>query len=314
MQTWKNELAYHGWKEGSFEGWYIRVSDSHCSLAVIIGISQEETDPHAFIQTIDTISKTSQYIRYPLCQLMIKEDPFTIFLGDSIFSESGLLLHLQNTKIEIHGEFLFGIFHPLKQTLYTPTIMGPFTYISNMECIHSLISIAHKVTGHVTIQGQSLSIDGCGYIEKDRGISFPKRYIWLQSNTCIETKASIFLAHAHIPIKKLNFQGFLALLEVNGRQYRFATYYGAIVKRKNHGDGSFTLIIYQGLYRMFLRIEKGMAYPLSAPQKGSMGLKVSEGLDGTCYIRLIKGNQLLHALHFTCCANEVHPSCDDEEC
>ncbi|QII81181.1 hypothetical protein G7057_00970 [Jeotgalibaca arthritidis] len=44
---------------------------------------------------------------------------------------------------------------------------------------------------------------GKGYIEKDWGRSFPKNYIWIQSNHFNDNQRSLFFSYAHIPYRRL---------------------------------------------------------------------------------------------------------------
>lgn len=61
--------------------------------------------------------------------------------------------------------------------------MGPFAYLNGMACNHGIVSMKHQITGHMVIKGLDLYFkEDSGYIEKDWGRSFPKRYIWLQGN------------------------------------------------------------------------------------------------------------------------------------
>ena len=59
--------------------------------------------------------------------------------------------------------------------------MGPFRLISDMECAHGVISMAHRLEGILNVNGECFDFsDGMGYIETDRGHSFPNAYLWTQ--------------------------------------------------------------------------------------------------------------------------------------
>lgn len=304
METWSQELQLHKALPNSFEGWYFRISDRNCSMAIIVGISNVEDDSHCFIQTIDTISKKTQYLRYHKGELRVEKDTFKIQIQDNIFTSRGMILHLENGDVCIHGALAFQNLTKLDKTHYAPTIMGPFAYFANMECVHAIISTHHQVSGNLRIQGKDMLIHGSGYIEKDRGVSFPKQYIWIQSNECEEGKATLFVAIAHIPMPMFHFQGVIALLQVKEQQFRFGSYYGARVQTMKHSDDELYFIIKQGRLRLHVQLYKNERYPLIAPRIGEMGPKVMEGLNGKVTLRLLQGHKLLASLHFLHCGNE----------
>ena len=52
--------------------------------------------------------------------------------------------------------------------------MGPFSYLSFMECYHGILSMKHSLEGTLSWNGQLIDFtNGIGYLEKDWGSSFP---------------------------------------------------------------------------------------------------------------------------------------------
>lgn len=304
METWNEEFAMHRGKEDSFEGWYVRVHDTSCSFAVIFGISHTKDDPHAFIQTLDTITKQTQYVRYTLKQVRICPYPFQLCIADSTLDASGMRLALMNCPIEMVGCMKFSQLQKLPRSIYSPTIMGPLSYRKELECVHTICSMHHHVSGDLQIQNRRFSLHGDGYMEKDRGTSFPKHYIWLQSNVCQEEQASFFLALANVPIRSISFQGIISCLQLSNKLYRFASYYGAITKVVKRSEHAYMIIVYQGWDRLYIKVRQGKRYELKAPKNGRMGPKVFEGLEGEITIRLYHCHTCIHTLHFHQCANE----------
>ena len=59
--------------------------------------------------------------------------------------------------------------------------MGPFRFLPGMECSHGVISMGHALEGTLTLNGAVLDFaGGTGYVETDRGRSFPSAYLWTQ--------------------------------------------------------------------------------------------------------------------------------------
>lgn len=81
--------------------------------------------------------------------------------------------------------------------------MGPFSYVPFMECNHVILSMKNNANGHININDNMLNFDnGIGYIEKDWGCSFPKKYIWCQGNNFQNPTTSFMLSIADIPFCK----------------------------------------------------------------------------------------------------------------
>ena len=107
---------------------------------------------------------------------------------------------------QLQADLLHSSLTPLHTSPYAPTIMGPFSYVS-MECVHSIISLRHTVSGTIRLNNRCFQIHGSGYMEKDRGTSFPSAYAWFQSNNCEDTASCFFFSLAHIPFLTGSFQG-----------------------------------------------------------------------------------------------------------
>ena len=148
--------------------------------------------------------------------------------------------------------------------------MGPFKYFPFMECRHSVQSMNHRATGKITIRpknGQTQTFDftnGHGYIEGDRGHSFPTRYFWTQCNVweypCHSVTSaerthseesqgrdrqplSIMATCARIPYLGLKFWGAICIIHYSGKEYRLASYLGARIKQFDRDK----IVVTQGL-------------------------------------------------------------------
>ena len=125
--------------------------------------------------SVQLISNTENWnISLPSDHAIVrKERPFAI-LGNAVFREDGLDLELHEKSFSATGSLQFSVPSPIRYD-----IMGPFRYMPFMECRHSVFSMHHRVNGHLIINGTARYFqDGDGYIEGDRGQSFPKHYVW----------------------------------------------------------------------------------------------------------------------------------------
>lgn len=287
------EFAFHEQEQNTsyFEGWYYRVACNKVSFAIILGLQQNNHEQTAFIQIVDTKRQTSSYITFSMDQVHLAYYPFTLKLGKNIFTKHYLHIDEEGFFCDLQASG----FTPLKTSVYMPTIMGPFAYLHQMECIHSIISMHHTIQGIVKIQNTGYQVQGIGYMEKDRGHSFPSSYIWFQSNTCKERQASFFFSIAAIPIKKLSFIGCIGVLIINGKEFRFATYLGCKSKKMKHN----IYRLKQYPYTLYVKIISKNTYPLKAPYKGDMHIHVQESLDSIALVHVYKYNTRIYDCTFT---------------
>lgn len=272
-------------KREYFEGWYFKQVSDHkdYALALIPGVSLNSGDRHAFIQVIVGPDHQTHYFRYPLEAFGCDEDVFKLYIGNNTFSKSGIEIDLENDDLTLKGKLSFKYIESLKGK----PIMGPFSHFSFLECYHGVVSMNHLVSGQVMHNDQDIRFTKSkGYIEKDWGISFPKRYIWIQANQFLETQTSLVFSLADIPLKIFTFKGFLCNLIYHGEEYRFATYTGArINKLKAYAGGLYLQLTSKDLILEIWakNVDNGT---LKAPVRGRMDGVVKEGISSKVRIRL----------------------------
>ena len=212
---------FHGGNKASpyFEGWYFKCQTrDRCSLALIPAMHIcADGQRSASIQVIT--ENQAWWLEYPATAFTASRDSLRIVIGKNSFSEDGLLLDIEQDGLSVHGRVCFGPFQSLKSD-----VMGPFRWLANMECAHSVISMKHSLQGQLELNGSVLDLrGGTGYIEADRGRSFPADYLWTQ---CMWGDCSLMLSVATIPLGKLRFTGCICAIIMNGQAYRIATYRG----------------------------------------------------------------------------------------
>lgn len=308
MKEENSEFVYHGTAIDApyFEGWYFKVSTDTLAFAIIAGIAKHEQEEHAFIQTIDTKTRQTKYVRYTMEEVEIQSQPFFIRIANNYFSQHHVILDVEEMKANI----TMYACTELKTSSYAPTIMGPFSYWKHMQCVHSIISLHHFVRGTLQIDGDEIPIAGIGYMEKDRGVSFPKEYIWTQSNKCALNNSCFFLSIAHIPLGgMISFTGCICVLMIKQKQYRFTTYHGTRIRdlsiRPLKEGKEVTLYLHQFSYLLHIKITQYQAYPLLAPQDGIMEPKVFESLESKVEVILYHRGNKIQELHFEQAGTEI---------
>lgn len=269
-----------------FEGWYFKQQSGQNMIAFIPAVHTDRRGNRSGSVQVITPDK-SYYIEFPEEAITINRQSLVIRAGESTFSPKGIALNIQSDGISVTGNLQFG-----KMTPPNGDIMGPYKMVPFMECRHSVFSLTHTVLGSLTVNGRLLDFsDGVGYMEGDRGSSFPKRYVWTQCNWFDEKLSdinrpgieacSLMLSAAEVKPLGRAFMGIIGFVYYKGREIRIATYHGA--KVLSIGSGAVT--VQQGDYTLTAQLLDSSDQSLRAPTSGEMVRLIKESL--SCRARYI---------------------------
>ena len=292
---------YHGWgrMRRYFEGWYFKIvsADEKHALAIIPGISMtEHGDQHAFIQVMDGKACRADYHRFPAIDFKSAARAFEVSVGNNFFSSEKICLDLPG----ISGEIGFQNTQSWPKMLGAPGIMGWYSFVPFMECNHGVVSLHHQLEGQLditdAISGLTHTADftgGKGYIEKDWGRSFPKAYVWMQSNHFdTHDRASMLASVAHIPWLRSHFIGFISGFWLDGRLFKFATYTGA-GKYLKINDEQVELVFRNPHSELLILAKQAPGTMLKSPISGEMTGKIQESLQAVLQVELrVKGQRV----------------------
>lgn len=273
-----------GNKNRYFEGWYLKHQKGEATIALIPAFHIDESGKwSASIQIIT--DKGSCQIPYSAKTCLVTRKRFGVKIGENIFSDRGILINIATDQITVRGKIHYGPFTALKSD-----IMGPFRHAPFMECSHGVLSLHHKLRGSLTINGENIDFTGGrGYIETDRGRSFPEAYRWAQCSWGYTEPGCMMVSAARIPFLGRTFTGCIAVVWHQGKEYRLGTYCGAKLKACSKDQ----LIISQGRYWLEVRLIDGKAYRLSAPDGGKMSRVIHENPSCCLEFKFWKGDTLL---------------------
>ncbi len=279
-----------------FEGWYVKFTDTEqdFTLALIPGLAKFSTE-ECFVQynLFYKGEKHSGKLTFPIERFEVVDEPYSILMPRFVLSEHGMKAHLKDDENDLLVDLNFGDFLRLKQDLYSPSIMGPFEYIK-MPCSHDVVSMRHQVTGKVIINGETLKIDnGRGYIEKDRGSTFPSRYVWAQSNQFKENdKSSLFLSVADIDLKAVHFTGTIAVFHDGKKEHRFATYLGSKAKvRVDEDQMGYRVTLKDKSKTLIAEVSLLNGTDLIAPMNEGMDYSIKETVKATIAVTFKQKNE-----------------------
>lgn len=274
-----------------FEGWYYKLIDPKLenAVAIIPGISigEDRQDSHAFIQVLYQGSQVAYY-RFEPKEFHFNPKRFAIRIGDNYFTEDRIRLNLKGEGLTVTGSLNFHKLIKLPKTLYMPGIMGPFSYLPIMECYHGIVNIHHEITGAVVVGGRKIDFTGgYGYIEKDWGRSFPKTWIWLQSNHFEKQDVTVMFSAARIPWLGGSFPGFISFIRLGGKLIVFASYTHARLLKLDYHGGQVSAIVEDRRYRLELQVRNREGGQLKAPVNGRMDREILESINATIHLRLL---------------------------
>jgi len=283
-----------------FEGWYYKMvsADGNCSVALIPGISLNTKHSHSFIQTFVTFKNgdlKTVYLEFDKSNFVASDHPFGLTIAKNDFTESGIDISIDHNEINMQGKLQFTANTKIQTSLFSPSIMGYFSYLTFMECYHGVVSMSHSLAGILTIDGKPIDFSGGkGYIEKDWGKSFPREYVWMQSNHFKNANTSFMFSEATIPFKVFHFNGLIINLIVKEKEYRFATYNGAKVTSKTITSQHVRYEIQKGKLKLIVEAQNDQTISLASPKNGAMIQSIKEGLSGVINLQLFDNNNLLY--------------------
>ena len=278
---------YHGEKRHGpyFEGWYLKhQSKTGRALALIPAMHMDGAGRRSASLQVISDSKT-WWLEYPGASLRAAEKQFQVQIDNNVFGCTGTCLHVEQNGLSLHGAVKYGNFTPLRSD-----IMGPFRFFADMECSHGVISMGHSLEGTLVLNGETIDFSGgTGYVETDRGRSFPSAYLWTQCAWQEPQNSCLMLSVAAIPMAVGTFTGCICAVLYQGREYRLATYRGGRAERwSNRGA-----VIRQGKYRLEAELLEEQGRPLRAPAEGDMSRTIHESLCAKMRFRFWEGSTLL---------------------
>lgn len=244
-----------------FCGWYFRCQSDQQTLAVIPSVHQTKESKNCAIQLITQ----TQSFHVPFPDSDFQKQGNQINIAGNRFGKEGIVLDIHTPGLLATGFVRFGPFTPIQYD-----IMGPFRYVPFMQCRHSVYSMRHSVDGELTVNGTPYGFhDAIGYIEGDRGYSFPSKYAWTQ---CSFPDGALMLSIADIPLGGIHFTGVIGIVLLHRKEYRLATYLGAKAVKIDPDE----IIVRQGHYSLSVKPQEKFGHPLRAPVGGAMVRTIHE--------------------------------------
>jgi len=265
---------------GYFEGWYFKLQSESRTMALIVATHRNDGEKSASLQVITDDSVWN--VPFAISEFNRKGKELDVTLGENSFSKEGIHLNVHEDGFDLTGDISFGPWTPLKGN-----IMGPFAAVPFMQCRHGVWSVEHSVDGSITLNGDTYDFSASrGYIEGDRGYSFPSVYVWTQT---LFPGGSLMLSVADIPFGLFHFTGIIGFVYYEGKEYRIATYNGADIV--SVGDGEVTVKCRD--MELSARLIRKNAQPLYAPVNGAMDRVIRESASCLAGYRFVLDGEVI---------------------
>ena len=291
-----NPNQFQGWGKTKkyFEGWYFKLvtADESRAFAFIPGIAMDENGKQqSFIQVLDGKKRTAEYHKFDVKEFFSTLGKFEIEIAENYFSINDIQLNLSS----VQGKLRFSEQIPWPNQLYSPGIMGPYSFVPFMECYHGILSMNHRIDGQLTVNGETIDFtNGRGYIEKDWGHSFPSAYTWLQSNHFSKSGISLKASVAKIPWLGTSFIGFIAGIWINEQLIQFTTYNGSKLQKSYIDKEKVELIMENRKYKLDINARREKSTQLASPISGFMDGRIEESMTSEIEVKLFdKKNNIL---------------------
>ena len=258
--------------------------DGSEAFAIIPGIAMdEEGNRQSFIQVLDGKKKSAHYHKFPFEDFSAEKNAFRISIGKNEFSSGSIKLDIE----QLQGELHFSNNIPWPKFIWSPGIMGPFSFVPFMECYHGIVSMNHEIAGQLLVNGKSIDFNGGkGYLEKDWGKSFPSSYIWLQTNHFSEENISLKCSVAKIPWLGGSFIGFIAGFWWKDKLIRFTTYNQSTRIKTFVNIEQVIIAMENKQYRLDIHALRDAPTALASPILGLMDGRIEETMNAVVHVKL----------------------------
>jgi hypothetical protein len=286
-----------------FEGWYYKIVDSASKniAAFIVGIAlnRKEKSSHCFVQFFDGIKEYAHYFKYPIEEFSASETEYDVKIGPNRFSTTSLHVDIDQKGVQIKGDLGFDDLSLFKCPGVGYGLMGAADFVPFLEGRHGIVAMDYIIEGKLSINGEVVDFtNGRGYTEKDLGTSFPKAYIWMQTNHFGRSKTSFMAAIARIPIFGIDITGPLSAFMLDGKIYRFGPDNLSKLKIFEITEDCLKCKISNPKFELEIDAKKTGGVFLPSPNQGDMSSNIQESLQAKIHIKFIKKTGKKHSVLF----------------
>tara|TARA_B100000508_G_scaffold130740_1_gene118305 strand:- start:9344 stop:10300 length:957 start_codon:yes stop_codon:yes gene_type:complete len=274
-------------KRNAFEGFYFKVAKKDgTTLVIICGYAKSPEKSHAFIQVSSQFISTL-YFEYPIDSLKMGTGRFEFSIGNNHFNTRGIKLTEKNCNVDLS----ISMFLPWKRTALKPSIMGQLSRIPLVECKHDVIAPSLEVSGNIEIENNNIRFDNdSGYIDKNWGSSFPRKYKWGHISGFDDPTVSIQFALGRPKWLGIPFPVYVGFFKIKDQIYIFNSLNQGKITMINIGHNE--LIMENKIFRIHAKFGQGHPLNLFAPSQGKLEDSIIENAGITTEVKVFQKNNL----------------------
>jgi len=293
--VWHPEMFHgRGWRSSGFDGWYFKVVDAseRHVWAIIPGIwmDRDPAKQYCFIQFLDGWTGHTTMHRYPAQQFWSSRERFDVAVGRSRFSLTSLHVDIDDPDLHLTGDLQFSQSQGWPIRPWAPGAMGPFAFLPFLEGYHAVTNVDPRIVGSLSEGGDEIDFTGGrAYMERDWGSTFPRAWVWTQSNHFDEDHVCLTASIADIPLAGRLLRGFIVGFLFEGVFYQWATWNGSRLAHFAYDDqhAEFTVVNAKHVLEVWSGGRSGMGQ-VFAPRAGAMTQMLVEELNAVVQVRLIE--------------------------
>ena len=293
--VWHPEMFHgRGWRSSGFDGWYFKVVDAseRHVWAIIPGIwmDRDPAKQYCFIQFLDGRTGHTTMHRYPAQQFWSSRERFDVAVGRSRFSLTSLHVDIDDPDLHLTGDLQFSQSQGWPIRPWAPGAMGPFAFLPFLEGYHAVTNVDPRIVGSLSEGGDEIDFTGGrAYMERDWGSTFPRAWVWTQSNHFDEDHVCLTASIADIPLAGRLLRGFIVGFLFEGVFYQWATWNGSRLAHFAYDDqhAEFTVTNGKHILEVWSGGRSGMGQ-VFAPRAGAMTKMLVEELNAVLQVRLIE--------------------------
>ncbi len=305
--VWKRAARRGSGRSAYFEEWYFKHTTSATrsngrarrALSFTAGIWRAPSggmdDDGAFVQLLDGDSGEMRLFSFPATDFRAIDEPFELRIGRNRFSLSGLKVDLEDHYGSVRAELSYGGVTPPRRGFSWPGAREPYSFVPILDQSHGIASLDHRVDGCIEIcEGaagafkKKLDLNGGrGYIEKDWGRSRPRSWVRVQCNAfdAANGPVSFFFSLARVPWLGSWFNGFIAILLVDGREYRFSSNSGSRIDLLSFEGSTVSALLTDRAWKLELTVRRSSEGSFVPPPDGAISRRVSGSADS--WVRVV---------------------------
>ena len=292
---WRPEIFRgRGRRVSAVDVWYYKIVEpGERFVRLVIPGVRTDADPskqYCFIRLLDGRTGRESFHRYPYEQFWSSRDRFDIVCGHSRFSLDSLHLDIEETGLRITGDLQFTRTPAWPVRPWAPGAMGPFAFLPFLGGYHAVINMDPRMRGALSWDGEDIAYTGGrAYMEHDWGGSFPRAWVWTQSNHFDEDHVCLTACISDLVAGGRVVRGFIVGLLRAGVLYRWTTWNASRLVRfeKDGRHAEFTVVNDTHVLEVWSGSTIGMRQ-VFAPRTGDAGEMMIEELHAIVQVRLLE--------------------------